>query len=48
MRIYILIKIHKAISQKYIDGDFEVKIENGLIQIKISPKEEKSKVKKIF
>lgn len=36
------------LSQKYIDGDFEVKIENGLIQIKISPKEEKSRVKKIF
>ena len=36
------------LSQKYIDGNFEVEIENGLIQIKISPIEEKVKFKKIF
>ena len=36
------------LSQKYIDGNFEVEIENGLIQIKISPIEAKAKFKKIF
>lgn len=36
------------LSQKYNDGSFDVKVENGLIQIKITPKEKEQKIKKIF
>lgn len=36
------------LSQKYNDGSFDVKVEKGLIQIKITPKEKETNFKKIF
>lgn len=36
------------LSQKYTDGSFDVKVEKGLIQIKITPKEKETNFKKIF
>ena len=36
------------LSQKYNDGSFDVKVEKGLIHIKITPKEKETNFKKIF